>query len=272
MTGATAFRWAAFCLVLGTPATAADFPTTSVAMLATRTDVWAEAAIRQPGGPSYEFFRDLLPPLRYVNTAFRHYPIVLSGLKAPVKARWVSNGSAINPRAEKPPMWKEAGVPVHFFVGDKPESFGDDLGRLDGPRYLDGWLPVVQLAYRHGGGTVEQEAFAPVREPLVGGGAICLRFTARGAANTVTAQMRAEGRLTANGRTVTDDQKRGWGLFGAAWQWDGERKELRTRLEPGQSADLVILTQPLSAAPTPGARRAATTRNGGPASKPGGPC
>ena len=53
-------------------------------MAAAREDVWGEAAIRAPGGPSYEFFRDLLPPLRYVNTAFRHYPIVLSAPGAPV--------------------------------------------------------------------------------------------------------------------------------------------------------------------------------------------
>src|SRR5262245_11852651 len=71
-------------------------------MADSRTDVWGEAALRQPGGPSYELFKDLLPPLRYVNTAFRHYPIVLSAPSAPVKARWVSNGSGINPRAEKP--------------------------------------------------------------------------------------------------------------------------------------------------------------------------
>src|SRR5947208_552887 len=108
-----------------------------------RADVWAEAAIRQPGGPSYEFFRDLLPPLRYVNTAFRHYPIVLSAPLAPVKGRWVSNGSGINLRADKPPMWKEIGVPVAFLVGGKPEPFGTDVGRVVDARYLDGYLPVV---------------------------------------------------------------------------------------------------------------------------------
>src|SRR5947209_17156692 len=79
-------------------------------MAAAREDVWAEAAIRQPGGPSYEFFRDLLPPLRYVNTAFRHYPITLSAPAAAVKARWVSNGSGVNLRADKPPMWREVGT------------------------------------------------------------------------------------------------------------------------------------------------------------------
>src|SRR5213595_3726890 len=57
-------------------------------MAASNQDVWGEAALRQPDGPSYEFFKDLMPPLRYVNTTFRHYPIVLSAPAAPVKARW----------------------------------------------------------------------------------------------------------------------------------------------------------------------------------------
>src|SRR5262249_341956 len=39
-------------------------------MAAADTDVWGEASLRQPDGPSYEFFADLLPPLRYVNTDF----------------------------------------------------------------------------------------------------------------------------------------------------------------------------------------------------------
>src|SRR5437016_10509245 len=76
-------------------------------MATSRQDVWGEEAVHQPGGPSYEFFKDLLPPLRYVNTAFRHYPIVLSAPLAPVKARWVSNGSAVNARADKRPMRSE---------------------------------------------------------------------------------------------------------------------------------------------------------------------
>src|SRR5213594_1180164 len=93
-------------------------------MAAALTDVWGEAALKQPGGPSYEFFRDLLPPLRYVNTEFREYPIVLSAPGAAVKARWISDGSGINRRANKKPMWKEAGTPVEFFVGKAAVRFG----------------------------------------------------------------------------------------------------------------------------------------------------
>src|SRR5262245_26794304 len=112
------------------------------AMAESREDVWGEAALRHPDGPSYEFFKDLLPPLRYVNTAFRHYPIVLCAPSAAVKGRWVSNGSGLNLRADKPPMWREVGVPVTFHVGDKPEPFGADVEQRDGPRYRDRALAV----------------------------------------------------------------------------------------------------------------------------------
>src|SRR5437773_8711819 len=173
-------RWAVLGVALGGAAVAAEppFPKTPAEMLATRTDVWAEAAIRQPGGPSYEFFRDLLPPLRWANTEFRHYPIVLSAPGAAIKARYISNGSAINPRANKMPMWYDPEFGVEFFVGEKVEPFGADLERLDGPRYsanlerlpndpglLNGWLPIVETGHRLERVAVSQEAFAPVREP-----------------------------------------------------------------------------------------------------------
>src|SRR5439155_27215446 len=67
--------------------------------LAAKQDVWGLAAMRQPNGPSYDFFEKVLPPLRYVNAAFHYYPIVLSAPGSIEKARLVSNGSAINARA-----------------------------------------------------------------------------------------------------------------------------------------------------------------------------
>src|SRR3984957_1235134 len=64
--------------------------------IASQDDVWADAAMAQPDGPSLEFFKALLPPLHYVNTDFRHYPIVLSAPHALKKCRLVSNGSGLN--------------------------------------------------------------------------------------------------------------------------------------------------------------------------------
>src|SRR5687768_5239106 len=59
-------------------------------------DLWGEASLKQPGGPSYEYFENLLPPMRYCDAPFRHYPITLGSPNSPIKARLVSNGSAIN--------------------------------------------------------------------------------------------------------------------------------------------------------------------------------
>jgi len=81
--------------------------------MAAREDVWGLAAMRQPNGASYEFFEKLLPPLRYVNAAFRYYPIPLSGPNAPVKARLISNGSGLN-LAAGARSWNDNGVPFTF--------------------------------------------------------------------------------------------------------------------------------------------------------------
>src|SRR5438105_15537738 len=89
-------------------------------VLAARQDVWGLAAMAQPNGPSYDFFARLLPPLRYVNAAFRHYPIVLSPPAGLQKARLISNGSAINARADLK-TWRDAGVPVTFRLGEDHE-------------------------------------------------------------------------------------------------------------------------------------------------------
>src|SRR6266699_839538 len=96
------------------------------AALSSRQDLWGLAAMRQTNRPSYEFFAPLLPPLRYVNAAFRHYPIVLSAPGSLQKARLVSNGSAINARAHLN-TWKDSGIPITFYIGETNELFGRDL-------------------------------------------------------------------------------------------------------------------------------------------------
>jgi hypothetical protein len=222
------------------------FPKNQQEMMATRTDVWAEAAIRQPGGPSYEFFRDLLPPLRWANTEFRHYPIVLSAPGAAVKARYISNGSAINPRANKLPMWYDPDFGVEFFVGERPELFGADLQRLDGPRYLDGWLPVVQTSYKHGEATIHQEAFSPAGGEAEDVGMVVVRFAVQGAPTVITARLRADGPLHRGFEGVVNGK--GQILVGRAdrsWTWNEDRKELIARPMSGETCTLIVLTKPL---------------------------
>jgi len=221
-------------------------------MIEAGADVWGGAAMREPNGASYEFFKDLLPPLRWVNTDFRHYPIVLSAPRAPHKTRLVSTGSAVNARANKPPMWYEQGVPVAFFVGEAPEPFGEHLTRLEGPRYLDGYLPVVTLKYRHEGVVYQQETFAPVGKQAARQGAAMVRFSIpKGAAEDadegagrVEAHVGSETPLVVQDGEVLDENGQSLLAFSSGWQWDADRQALVAQLASGQTAELAVFTKP----------------------------
>jgi hypothetical protein len=237
-------------VLLALPATlAADPPKlpTPQEMAAARTDVWGEAAINHPDGPSYEFFKDLLPPLRYVNTAFRHYPIVLSAPLAPVKARWVSNGSGVNLKADKPPMWKEAGTPVAFFVGEKGEPFGADVEKLDGPRYL-GSVPIVFVADLRNDREIRQEAFAAVAPPLADHGAVFVQFFATGKAR-IAARIGAGGKLTAADGLVKDENGQVVVRYGSGWVWDAGKGELAVTPTGAERPELVVFARPMADPP-----------------------
>src|SRR5437763_5015402 len=94
--------------------------------ISSKRDLWGEAAMRQPNGPSYEFFENLLPPPRYVNSDFRFYPIVLSAPNAKVKARLISNGNGVNLRGGAR-SWYDVGTPMLFRVGPDEFAFGAEL-------------------------------------------------------------------------------------------------------------------------------------------------
>jgi hypothetical protein len=64
---------------------AAPLPTLDEA-LSSKKDLYADAAIARPEGPTLDFFWDLIPPLRYVDAPSPCYPIALSAPRGPVKA------------------------------------------------------------------------------------------------------------------------------------------------------------------------------------------
>jgi hypothetical protein len=245
-------RWVA-CLVIAGAGLArgepADESLPSIQeVIEAKTDLWGDAALRQPDGPSYEFFRDLLPPPRWVNTDFRHYPIVLSAPRSPQKARLVSSGAAVNARANKPPMWHELGVPVAFFVGDPAAPFGENLSRLKTPRYQDGYLPVVVLAYRHHGAVYQEEVFAPVDEQSAAHGTVMLRFAiGEGGvedSGIVEARIDSESPLRADDGNVLNEAGQSLAAFSNAWRWDADSKTLIAEVEEGRTAELAIFTKP----------------------------
>ena len=220
-------------------------------MIEARTDVWGDAAEAQRDGASYEFFKDLLPPLRWVNTDFRHYPIVLSAPRAPEKARLVSNGSAVNPRANRPPMWYEQGVPISFYVGKTGEPFGAELSRLHGPVYLEGNLPIVLLKYEHNGTQYRQEAFAPLDAHSALHGIVMLRFSidddqvpsSEGQNGRVEARIQSFDSLHSQNGSILDNDGRSLLSFSRAWEWDAERKALVAELDGDSTAELGIHTR-----------------------------
>src|SRR3989475_7073468 len=125
----------------------ASLPSFEQAM-ASKRDLWGEAAMHQPNGASYQFFEPLLPPPRYVNADFRFYPIVLSAPNAKLKARLISNGSGVNLRGGAR-SWNDPGTPVLFRVGPDEFTFGGELKRVDHPTLAEGYLPIVEIQYEH---------------------------------------------------------------------------------------------------------------------------
>jgi hypothetical protein len=211
--------------------------------LASGKDLWGLAAMEQTNGPSYEFFESLLPPLRYVNAAFRHYPIVLSAPGSLQKGRLVSNGSAVNARANLN-SWRDSGVPITFYVSETNEMFGQDLRRLDGPAYERRYLPIVRLGYSQRGSTYVEETFAALRDELASVGMVFTRFTiSNGSRGVVSAILdtpmglsQQPGMLTAtNGSAVV------W--FSENWKWEPTRKALVVGLKGDESAVLAIPTK-----------------------------
>src|SRR6478735_2718165 len=88
-------------------------------IIESKTDILGEASLRQPGGPSYEFFEKVLPPLRYVDARYKHYPIVLSAPRSLVKGKVLSTGGIINPLARHYQWVGEAGIPWHVTLGSR---------------------------------------------------------------------------------------------------------------------------------------------------------
>lgn len=217
--------------------------------LAAKPDLWGEAALRQPNGPSYELFAPLLPPLRYVNADFHHYPIVLSAPGAPVKARLISNGSGVNLRGGTR-SWNDVGTPVIFRVGPDELRFGEFIERVTGPCYAEGWLPIVQLDYTHDGVRIAQEAFASVEPALAEHGVVLVKFRlAEGTKGAVAIQVDTKTPSVVQQNTLRDEQGRVLVWFDPAWKW--QRQRLVASLTDKNAVTLAIATTPMEATTPP---------------------
>ena len=221
----------------------ADIKSEVTKAVASKTDYWGEKAMKQPGGPSYEFFANLLPPLRYVDTSFFHYPIVLSAPSAQVKARFVSNGSMVNALARVLNWRSEAGNPVTFYLDQWGSVFGADLSDLKGPTYEQAYLPIIQNHYRRGDAEAAQEAFASI--DYADSGMVLLRFTGKGKLMAQLAYTADSVLPMANG-VVRDLQGGALLWFDENWKWAPGAQRLVTVLSPDKPVYLAVPTKPIT--------------------------
>ncbi len=243
---------------------AASVPTLQEAE-ASKKDLWGEAAIEQPNGPSYEFFEQLLPPPRYVDAEFHYYPLLLSAPNAEVKAHLISNGSGVNLRGLGH-LWADPVAAFHFRVGTDQFQFGGELKRLEHPTLAEGYLPIFEIRYLHPS-PVDNEAWLPIGqktnvpvtpeiykleafgstdETLSKNGLALVKFSiAQGKIGYITIIVDARSSLKfANGK-LTDDKGQILAFFDSKWKGSGGHIE--AKFGPNDSVTLAIATKPMDA-------------------------
>lgn len=253
---------AGFMAVAGAQAAPTPLPSLDDAMAA-RRDVWGEAAMAQPNGASYEFMAPLLPPPRYVNADFRHYPIILCAPEAKAKARLISDGRGLNHRGGAR-SWNDVGVPVTFRVGPDEFLFGSLRDRVSEPTLAEGWMPIAEIRYSHRSPVQSEgrvplnqekrelppeiyrlEAFASTAPELAADGVVFVRFDlAQGTNGFVAVDVDAAGPLTFEQGRLIDAGGRVLAIFDASWK--RERGRMVARLRPGGAVTLAVPTQPLA--------------------------
>lgn len=229
-------------------------------VLASRLDLWGQAARALPDGPSYEFFEPLLPPPRYVHADFRDYPLVLSAPLAATKARLISSGCGVNLRGGSR-SWKDVGPGVVFRVGPDEIRFGELPQRRSDPQPADGWLPIYTISYQHpqplptGSLSLDGrqlaplpevytlEAFATTQPPWAEEAVVFCRFSltqGRRGAVTVQLQTPSEAQFLEGNLCNAQGQKVVW--LSSDWRW--ERQSAHAELLPGRAAVLAVFTRP----------------------------
>ncbi len=240
-------------------------------------DVWGEAALAQPNGPSYEFLAPLLPPPRYVHADFRHYPIILCPPgeipNAPVefrrgadpgarpKARLISDGSGLNLRGGSR-SWNDVGVPVRFRVGPDEFAFGGLRDRVTEPVLADGWLPIPEIRYAHRSPVQSEgmvplapsgrkpppeiyrlEAFAATAPALAANCVVLVKLDlAQGTNGFLSVEVDSPSQRFEGGRLL-DAEGRVIAVFDSSWK--RERGRMVARIREGGAATLAVPTIPL---------------------------
>jgi hypothetical protein len=148
------------------PAPSAAYVRSVDAALSSRRDLWGDALLARPGGPTYAAASRYLKPLYYARAAGKT-SLTASGayylpFGIPAGARGatsvmlhVADGSEIVTR-------RIGGAALAVSVGpDGRERYGSCLARLRPASLADGWLPILDTGYTDAAGArYRQESFA----------------------------------------------------------------------------------------------------------------
>ena len=213
-------------------------------VLAAKHDLWGEAAMRQPNGASYEFFKDLLPPPRYVHADFRYYPIVLSAPNARVKARLISDGSGLNlPGGAR--SWNAVGTAVMFRVGADEFKFGGIADRLGQPTLAEGYLPIPAIRYWHASEKYELEAFAVTEAADASNCTVAVRFSLAGGNEGIVTIQPLQSPVRFTNHQILDESGNVLVFLDSSWTW--ERQRAHAKISRTQSATAEVFTKPIPA-------------------------
>jgi hypothetical protein len=192
-------------------------------------DVWGEALLAAPGGPTFEGARAYLNPLLFAGGP-RRRPLTASGVYylpfaqplgaegAESVALHVADGSEIVSE-------RVGGRALTVGVGDRGlERYGSCLARLDTPRLFEGYLPVLETRYADAAGVrYRQQSFVariPQTRSLVS--FVRLQADTRGAPGA-SAEIRfspsVPGLVAAGDRLVRGDAV--YALFARGGRFDG---------------------------------------------------
>lgn len=221
-------------------------------------DIITDYAIARPDGPTYESILPLMTPVRWSTAEFRHFPVLLSAPSSTVKGRMVSNGSALNPFANFPPTWKEAGRSLHIFLDHTNEPFGQKFDQTSEGLWLDGWKPAWNVSYS----TSKKnhfllEVFAPVEPLLAAQGALCFRLLQIAGQPTIATirldafpnQQKLEIAQKSKPALKSPEKTQPDQWIQTTRQWTPKPEDpltWSTQIKPGESAIGILFTKPTS--------------------------
>ena len=244
-------------------------------VIASEADLWGEAALRQPGGPTYDFFADLLPPLALRG---RRLPPLPDRPQRPRLARQGPAGQQRQRHQRPGPAAQLEERDRH--PGPRPRRPGPRAVRCrpGSPRRpaLRRRIPADRPAplRRTTARATARRRSPPWTETLAAAGTALVRFDFP-AQDRGQIDLRFEygsELLTARDGTIRDTAGKVLAAYDDNWEWNPSRSLLISKAEHAPTAASAIFTRPIDAASARGRGWTSTAGSATCASAAGATC